>query len=92
MKKRIKRLSVLLCSAVLASASGVTIIPMTAQAATEHFNDASKDSTAWSNYKSSWADISSNYENVSLTPGATQSSLNFAWYSKTAETHPDSSF
>ncbi|BAK48092.1 hypothetical protein CXIVA_21250 [Clostridium sp. SY8519] len=86
MKKRIKRLSVLLCSAVLASASGVTIIPMTAQAATEHFNDASKDSTAWSNYKSNWADISSNYENVSLTPGATQSSLNFAWYSKTAET------
>lgn len=33
-----------------------------------------------------WAAYSSQYEHVSLTPGADETKLNYAWYSKTAET------
>ena len=58
----------------------------TVYAATEHYNDASKDSTDWQNWKANWDAYSSNYENVSLTPGIDETKLNFAWYSKTVET------
>lgn len=51
-------------------------------AATEHWNDAS---AAWTSYKVAWAGISSNYENVSLTPGVDETQLNLGWYSKTLE-------
>jgi hypothetical protein len=40
----------------------------------------------WSAYQDNWNTIQSNWENVSINPGATQSELNFAWLSKTAET------
>lgn len=56
------------------------------QAATEHWNDASADSKAWENWKTNWDAYSSNYENVSLTPGVNETELNLAWYSKTEET------
>lgn len=56
------------------------------EAATEHWNDASAESTAWENWKANWDTYSSNYENVSLTPGVNETELNFAWYSKTVET------
>lgn len=55
------------------------------RAATEHWNDAST-STDWQAWKDNWETYSSNYENVSLTPGEDESQLNFAWYSKTSET------
>lgn len=56
------------------------------QAATEHWNDASTYSKAWEEWKTGWDAYSSNYENVSLTPGVNETELNLAWYSKTAET------
>lgn len=57
------------------------------KAATEHWNDASNTSEKkWENWKNNWDTYSSNYENVSLTPGSNESQLNFAWYSKTQET------
>ena len=56
------------------------------QAATEHWNDASTESKAWDNWKENWDAYSSNYENVSLTPGVNETELNLAWYSKTVET------
>ena len=59
---------------------------METEAATEYWNDASADSTAWANWKANWDAYSSNYENVSLTPGVNETELNLAWYSKTAET------
>lgn len=55
------------------------------QAATEHWNDASEDATAWQEYKQQWAERSSNYQNVSLTPGRDETELNFAWYSRQQE-------
>ena len=57
-----------------------------AQAATEHWNDASAESQEWEKWKTNWDAYSSNYENVSLTPGINETELNFAWYSKTVET------
>lgn len=57
------------------------------QAATEHWNDASASkSESWNSWKENWDKYSKNYENVSLTPGADETQLNFAYYSKTAET------
>ena len=63
------------------------ILSSTVSAATEHWNDASASKTeSWSTWKANWDKYSTNYENVSLTPGATESQLNFAYYSKTKET------
>lgn len=63
------------------------ILSSTVSAATEHWNDASASKTeSWSTWKANWDKYSTNYENVSLTPGATESQLNFAYYSKTQET------
>lgn len=75
-----------LSAIMMASAMTSGFANTTAYAATEHFNDASKDSTDWANWKTNWDSYSSNYENVSLTPGATESQLNFGWYSATQET------
>lgn len=59
----------------------------TAFAATEHWNDASSAvPSEWSQWKQDWETIKNDYEQVSLTPGANETQLNFAWYSKTAET------
>ena len=52
-------------------------------AATEHWNDASAE---WTAYKNAWTGLSTNYENVSLTPGTDETKINLAWYSKTEET------
>lgn len=55
------------------------------QAATEHWNDASASkSESWNLWKENWDKYSKNYENVSLTPGADETQLNFAYYSKTS--------
>lgn len=61
-------------------------IPAKVVAATEHWNDASASATKWNQWKSNWASYSSNYEHVSLTPGADETQLNYAWYSHTVET------
>lgn len=55
------------------------------KSATEHWNDASEESTNWKNFKANWQKLSKNYENVSLTPGEDETKLNYAWYSKTQE-------
>nr|MDE5967155.1 metallophosphoesterase [Lachnospiraceae bacterium] len=41
---------------------------------------------AWEEWKENWESYSGNYENVSLTPGADESQLNYAWYSHKKET------
>lgn len=72
----------------LSMAFGISVpnFSLKAQAATEHWNDASVESKAWEAWKENWDAYSSNYENVSLTPGVNETELNFAWYSKTVET------
>ncbi|MDD6212062.1 MAG: FN3 domain-containing metallophosphoesterase family protein [Clostridiales bacterium] len=75
---------------VLSSAMLFSLCPLsgsqTAYAATEHWNDASAESTSWLQWKETWKTVSNDYEQVSLTPGANETMLNFAWYSHTNET------
>ena len=62
-------------------------------AATEHWNDASltpqvttktsvSDQTDWNQWKANWDNTKTNYEAVSIAPGADFSKLNFGWLSK----------
>lgn len=65
----------------------IASVTVTAGAATEHWNDASGNgSAAWEQWKEEWESVKTDYEQVSLTPGSDETRLNFAWYSKTAET------
>ncbi|MGI6736104.1 MAG: metallophosphoesterase [Anaerovoracaceae bacterium] len=75
----------LVCSLALVCGAVFSAPSLTA-AATEHFNDASSDSTNWTKWKESWDTVKSNYEHVSLTPGRDQTELNLGWYSQTQET------
>lgn len=43
------------------------------------------DPKEWSEWKTSWKKIRTNYEQVTLTPGNDATELNFAWYSHTVE-------
>ena len=67
---------------------GAAVMPATStKAATEHWNDASENSVnSWEKYKKNWDSIKDNWKNVSITPGADATQLNFAWYSTTEET------
>jgi hypothetical protein len=52
-------------------------------AATVHYNDSSiTGSTGWKAWTEEWKVVSSDYTKVSLTPGANETEINFAWYSK----------
>ena len=58
---------------------GVLTNPVKVAAATEHWNDGSAPVTeSWTKWKENWETYSTNYENVSLTPGVNESQLNFA--------------
>jgi len=70
-----------------------SITSVAVYAATEHWEDAStkpqistrtlmSDNTDWQAWKGAWDNIKTNYEQVSLAPGAEFSKLNFGWYSK----------
>lgn len=62
-------------------------VGITTFGATEHYNDASAtaDNAAWTAWKEAWEDIADDYEYPSVTVGATERQLNFAWYSHTAD-------
>ena len=53
-------------------------------AATVHYNDSSVTggSAEWQAWVNNWDELSSDYTQVSLTPGADETELNFAWYSE----------
>lgn len=86
MRKNVLRVTAgALSSAVLIGMCAAGI-PAKVVAATEHWNDASASATKWEQWKNNWASYSSNYEHVSLTPGADETQLNYAWYSHTVET------
>ncbi len=81
MKKRTRMVLCGVLAAGLAASSATG-----AFAATEHFSDATKDA-AWSGWTQQWAtSVSTDYEQVSLTPGRNASELNFGWYSKAGAT------
>ena len=76
MKKRL--LTGALCGALLTG----TAVP--ALAATVHYNDGAAvgGSAEWTAWTQEWNTVSADYTKVSLTPGADETQLNFAWYSK----------
>ncbi|MDO5392447.1 MAG: fibronectin type III domain-containing protein, partial [Eubacteriales bacterium] len=51
-------------------------------AATEHYQDSTVRA-GWNQWAEHWANsVSKDYEKVALTPGADETKMNFAWYSK----------
>lgn len=80
------RKSRLFMSAAAACLAGTMAV--TGFAATEHWNDNSGKkaiSDEWSQWKTEWETIKTDYEKVSMTPGADATKMNYAWYSKTAD-------
>lgn len=80
------RKSRLFMSATAACLAGTMAV--TGFAATEHWNDNSGKkaiSDEWSQWKTKWETIKTDYEKVSMVPGADATKMNYAWYSKTAD-------
>jgi hypothetical protein len=63
---------------------------VTALAMTEHFTDASATvhPNHWKEWQTNWNVTKTNLEQISLTPGANQTQLNFCWYSHTPTRQP----
>ena len=81
MQKRNKVLAGVLTGALVLSAG-----PM-ALAATANYNDSSVTggSAAWQDWVKEWETVAADYTKVSLTPGADETQMNFAWYSRKGE-------
>lgn len=80
------RKSRLFMSAAAACLAGTMAV--TGFAATEHWNDNSGKkaiSDEWSQWKTKWETIKTDYEKVSMVPGADAAKMNYAWYSKKAD-------
>lgn len=80
------RKSRLFMSAAAACLAGTMAV--TGFAATEHWNDNSGKkaiSDEWSQWKTKWETIKTDYEKVSMVPGADATKMNYAWYSKKAD-------
>lgn len=80
------RKSRLFMSAAAACLAGTMAV--TGFAATEHWNDNSGKkaiSDEWSQWKTKWETIKTDYEKISMVPGADATKMNYAWYSKTAD-------
>lgn len=75
---------------IIAAGSAVCLaasMAITSFAATEHWNDNSAKTTIsndWTKYKKKWESIKNDYEQLSLSPGADATKMNYAWYSKSA--------
>ena len=85
-RRQIMRKSRLFMSAAAACLAGTMAV--TGFAATEHWNDNSGKkaiSDEWSQWKTKWETIKTDYEKVSMVPGADATKLNYAWYSKKAD-------
>lgn len=85
-RRKIMRKSRLFMSAAAACLAGSMAV--TGFAATEHWNDNSGKkaiSDEWSQWKTKWETIKTDYEKVSMVPGADATKLNYAWYSKKAD-------
>ena len=56
-------------------------------ASTDHSTDSSVTGadSGWSDWDANWADTAADFTKVSLTPGADDTQLNFAWYSEKSD-------
>lgn len=73
-------------ASVLSGALVLGVCPA-ALAATANYNDGSVTggSAEWQAWVSEWESVANDYTQVSLTPGADETQLNFAWYSQTQD-------
>ena len=58
---------------------------MSVSALPDHYNDSSVTGTDWDAWTAQWESVATDFTKVSLIPGADQTQLNFAWYSKVAD-------
>ena len=63
-------------------------VGQTALASTAHYNDSSftGGSAEWQSWVSEWKNTAADFTKVSLSPGADETQLNFAWYAKDSGT------
>ena len=66
MKKNVMKITAGVLSSAVLAGMFATGVPTKIAAATEHWNDASQESTDWSNWKKNWAAYSSQYEHCLL--------------------------
>ena len=77
MKSRKRCMAAFVLAALTAALAGGYVY-----AATEHFSDSTADKD-WDSWTFNWnQEVSKDYEKIALTPGADETKLNFAWYSK----------
>ena len=67
--------------------SGALMLGLYPTALAADYNDSSVTggSEAWQAWTAGWEALAADYTQVSLTPGANETELNFAWYSKDAD-------
>ncbi|HIY22515.1 MAG TPA: metallophosphoesterase family protein [Candidatus Flavonifractor merdigallinarum] len=67
--------------------TGTVLLGAAPMALASPYNDSSLTggSEAWSAWTAQWDTVAADYTKVSLTPGADETQLNFAWYSKVEE-------
>ncbi len=67
--------------------SGALMLGLYPTALAADYNDSSVtgSSEAWQAWTAGWEALAADYTQVSLTPGANETELNFAWYSKDAD-------
>lgn len=72
-----------LIAGLLLTLSMTTVCPAT-YASTAHYSDSSVvgADSGWTDWDSNWEAMASDFTKVSLTPGADDTQLNFAWYSE----------
>ena len=51
----------------------------------DQYNDSSVTGSDWDAWVAEWDTVAADFTKVSLTPGADETQLNFAWYSKAAD-------
>ncbi len=71
-------------AALLASLAILGTCPVS-YAATEHYTDSSvitTDNASWDEWVEGWETLANDFTQVSITPGADETQLNFAWYSE----------
>ena len=68
----------------LLTALSVTMVCPAAYASTDHYTDSSVvgADSGWSDWDAAWETTAADFTKVSLTPGADDTQLNFAWYSE----------
>ena len=68
----------------------ITCVCPTAYASTDHYTDSSVVGNAddWAAWDAVWETTAADFTKVSLTPGADDTELNFAWYSEKGEQDP----